>query len=114
VASSQIGAFSSAFKPADAGMRKPDLSFFKDVDEIKAEASSVTFVNDNIENVLAARSLGIRGIIFDDAKRIRQVSRYVDGDPMIRGLALLEERDEILQYMAPDGIAMVSTYRPLP
>jgi FMN phosphatase YigB (HAD superfamily) len=85
--------FERVFTSADAGMRKPDLSFFKFVlDEIKAEPSSVTFVDDNIENVLSARSLGIHGIIFDDAKRVRQALRYAVGDPMSRGSAFLEER----------------------
>ena len=85
--------FERVFTSADAGMRKPDLSFYKFVlDEIKAEPSSVTFVDDNIENVLAARSLGIHGIIFDDAKRVRQALRHVVSDPVSRGLGFLEER----------------------
>jgi FMN phosphatase YigB (HAD superfamily) len=85
--------FERIFTSADAGMRKPDLSFYKFVlDEIKAEPSSVTFVDDNIENVLAARSLGIHGIVFDDAKRVRQALRYAVGDPVSRGLGFLDER----------------------
>jgi FMN phosphatase YigB (HAD superfamily) len=85
--------FERVFTSAAAGMRKPDLSFFKYVlDEIKVEPSSVTFVDDNIENILAARSLGIHGILFDDAKRVRQALRYMVGNPVSRGLAFLEER----------------------
>ena len=85
--------FERIFTSADAGMRKPDLSFYKFVlDEIKAEPSSVTFVDDNLENVLVARSLGIHGIVFDDAKRVRQALQYVVGDPVSRGLAFLDER----------------------
>ena len=85
--------FERVFTSADAGMRKPDLSFYKFVlDEIKAEPSSVTFIDDNIENVLAARSLGIHAIVFDDANRVRQTLRCVVGDPLSRGLAFLEER----------------------
>ncbi len=85
--------FERVFTSADAGMRKPELSFYKFVlDEIKAEPSSVTFIDDNIENVLAARSLGIHAIVFDDAKRVRQTLRYVVGDPVSRGLAFLKER----------------------
>jgi hypothetical protein len=59
------------------------------LDEIKAEPSSVTFDDDNIENVLSARSLG-NGILFDDAKRVRQALRYAVGDPMRRGWAFLQ------------------------
>ncbi|KAH9959682.1 hypothetical protein BC827DRAFT_1156239 [Russula dissimulans] len=81
------------FTSADAGMRKPDLCFFKFVlEEIKAEPSSVVFVDDSIENVLPARSLGVNGIVFDDVKRVRQALRYFVSEPVSRGQAFLEER----------------------
>ncbi|KAH9025493.1 HAD-like domain-containing protein [Lactarius hengduanensis] len=78
---------------ADTRMRKPDLCFFEFVlDEIKAEPSSVVFVDDQLENVLAARSLGMNGIIFDDVQRVRQSLRFFTGDPVSRGLSFLEAR----------------------
>ncbi|KAH9959299.1 Haloacid dehalogenase-like hydrolase-domain-containing protein [Russula dissimulans] len=85
--------FERVFTSADAGMRKPDLCFFKFVlEEIKAEPSSVVFVDDSIENVLAARSLGMNGIVFDDVKRVRQALRYFVSEPVSRGQAFLEKR----------------------
>ncbi|KAH9054308.1 HAD-like domain-containing protein [Lactarius vividus] len=85
--------FERIFISAAAGMRKPELCFFKFVlDQIKAEPSSVVFVDDRSENVLAARSLGMNGIIFDDVQRVRQSLRIFTGDPVSRGLSFLEER----------------------
>ncbi|KAH9972460.1 hypothetical protein BGW80DRAFT_1252735 [Lactifluus volemus] len=85
--------FERVFTSADVGMRKPDLRFFKYVlDEIKAEPSSVVFVDDRSENVLAARSLGINGIIFDNANRVRQALRCLVCNPVSRGHAFLEVR----------------------
>jgi FMN phosphatase YigB (HAD superfamily) len=85
--------FERVFTSADAGMRKPDLCFYKYVlDEIKAEPSSVVFVDDRFENVLAARSLGINGIVFDDVERVRQTLRNLVSDPVSRGEAFLENR----------------------
>ena len=85
--------FERVFTSADAGMRKPDLCFYKYVlGEIKAEPSSVVFVDDRFENVLAARSLGINGIVFDDVDRVRQALRNLISDPVSRGLAFLEIR----------------------
>ena len=85
--------FERVFTSADAGMRKPDLCFYKFVlDEIKAEPSSVVFVDDRSENVLAARSLGINGIVFDDVERVRQALRNFVGDPVDRGMTFLENR----------------------
>ncbi|KAI9437689.1 HAD-like domain-containing protein [Lactarius indigo] len=87
------GVFERVFTSAAAGMRKPDLCFFKFVlDEIKAEPSSVVFIDDKPENVLAARSLGINGIVFDDVQRVRQSLRFFTGDPVSRGLSFLETR----------------------
>ncbi|KAI0301025.1 HAD-like domain-containing protein [Multifurca ochricompacta] len=87
------GIFDRVFTSAAAGMRKPDLCFFKFVlDEIKTEPSSVVFIDDRFENVLAARSLGINGILFDDIKRVRQALQYYVGDPVSRGLTFLESR----------------------
>jgi FMN phosphatase YigB (HAD superfamily) len=85
--------FERVFTSAEAGMRKPDLCFYKFVlDEIKAEPSSVVFVDDRFENVLAARSLGINGIVFDEVGRVRQALRNLVSDPVSRGVAFLENR----------------------
>lgn len=96
--------FERVFTSADAGMRKPDLCFYKFVlDEIKADPTSVVFVDDRFENVLAARSLGINGIIFDDVKRIRQALRYFVCEPESRGLAFLKERAGRLESVTSCG-----------
>jgi len=85
--------FERVFTSADAGMRKPDLCFYKFVlDEIKADPTSVVFVDDRFENVLAARSLGINGIVFDDVQRVRQALRYFVSEPESRGQAFLKDR----------------------
>ena len=85
--------FERVFTSADAGMRKPDLCFYKFVlDEIKAEPSSVVFVDDRPENILAARSLGIIGIVFDDVEHVRQALRNLVSDPVSRGVAFLESQ----------------------
>jgi len=76
-------------------MRKPDLCFYKYVlDEIKAEPSSVVFVEDRFENVLAARSLGI---VFDNVEWVRQALRNLVSDPISRGEAFLENRAGCLE-----------------
>jgi FMN phosphatase YigB (HAD superfamily) len=85
--------FERVFTSADAGMRKPDLCFYKFVlDEVNAEPSSVVFVDDRPENILAARSLGINGIVFDNVERVRQALRNLVGDPVSRGMAFLENQ----------------------
>ena len=98
------GIFERVFTSAAAGMRKPDLCFFEFVlGEIKAEPSSVVFVDDRIENVLAARSLGMNGIVFDNAQRVRQALRFFTGDPVSRGLSFLDARAGQLESETNSG-----------
>ena len=106
--------FERVFTSATAGMRKPDLRFFKYVlDEIKAEPSSVVFVDDKPQNILAACSLGMNGIVFDDVKRVRQALRYFVGDPVSRGLAFLEARSGQLESETSIGQQMAENFTQL-
>ncbi|KAF8265536.1 hypothetical protein EI94DRAFT_1804269 [Lactarius quietus] len=108
------GIFERVFTSADAGMRKPDLCFFDFVlDEIKAEPSSVVFVDDQPENVLAARSLGMNGIVFDDVQRVQQSIRFFTGDPVSRGLSFLEERAGRLESETNSGHTVVENFTQL-
>jgi FMN phosphatase YigB (HAD superfamily) len=106
--------FERVFTSADAGMRKPDLCFYKFVlDEIKAEPSSVVFVDDRPENVLAARSLGINGIVFDNVERVRQALRNLVCDPVSRGTAFLENRAGRLESETNQGNNVVENFTQL-
>ena len=60
--------FDGIFTSAAAGMRKPEADFYRHVlDEIHLSGDKVTFVDDKEENVRAAQSLGIRGLVFSDS-----------------------------------------------
>lgn len=52
-------------------MRKPDLAFFEHVvNEIGGDPREMIFVDDSVENICAARSLGIQGVLMDDTQGI--------------------------------------------
>lgn len=58
--------FHQVFTSGEAGMRKPDLGFYRQVlEKIDLAPEQVVFVDDKHENVLAANNLGIRGLVFD-------------------------------------------------
>ena len=112
--STEWGIFERVFTSAAAGMRKPDLCFFKYVlGEIKAEPCSVVLVDDKPENVLAARSLGMNGIIFDDVQRVRQSLRFFTGDPVNRGLSFLEARAGRLESETNTGQIVAENFAQL-
>lgn len=59
--------FDGVFTSASAGMRKPELGFYSHVlNCIGLAANQVIFIDDKNENVDAARTVGIRGLVFGE------------------------------------------------
>jgi HAD superfamily hydrolase (TIGR01549 family) len=65
--------FDRVFPSGHAGMRKPDVQFFKHVlREISGKPEEVIMVDDKLENIESARSLGIHGVQFTDPAKARE------------------------------------------
>ncbi|KAI1770584.1 HAD-like protein [Hypoxylon cercidicola] len=59
--------FNSIFISGEVGMRKPDLCFFRHViQQIGVDPSHIVMIDDTVENICAARSLGMYGLLADD------------------------------------------------
>ena len=72
------------------GERKPNLGFFRHVlDSTHTVPESAIFVDDKLENVLSAQSLGLYGIVFYDTAQVAQTLRNLIGDPVKREQAFL-------------------------
>ncbi|KAI0690294.1 phosphatase yihX [Cerioporus squamosus] len=73
--------FDKVFASAILGERKPDLATYeKVIAETGIDPSTAVFVDDRIENVEAARSLGIHGIVFDKQEGVFAALRKAFGD----------------------------------
>ncbi|KAI0047754.1 HAD-like protein [Auriscalpium vulgare] len=108
------GIFQRVFTSAAAGMRKPNLGFYKYVlEEIKADPATVVFVDDKPENVLSARSLGIHGVVFDDPTKVRQALRYLVCDPVTRGRDFLAAHAGELESKTDTGIEVGENFAQL-
>jgi FMN phosphatase YigB (HAD superfamily) len=60
--------FNRVFPSAGAGMRKPEIRFYRHVlEQIGLEGNQVVFIDDKEENVRAARAVGIRSFVFGDS-----------------------------------------------
>lgn len=78
--------FDRLFISGDAGMRKPNLNFYHHVlKETQTAPQDAIFVDDKFDNVFTARSIGIRGVIFDDNANVVRTLRNLLGDPVHRG-----------------------------
>ncbi|KAF5386224.1 hypothetical protein D9615_002237 [Tricholomella constricta] len=83
--------FDEVFTSGAAGERKPNLGFFKQVlSATGVDPHNTIFVDDRLENVLSARSLGLYGIIFENPDIVGRALRNLIGDPVARGREFLK------------------------
>ncbi|KAI1394185.1 HAD-like protein [Hypoxylon trugodes] len=84
--------FDSIFASGVEGMRKPDLCFFRHViKHTGVDASQTVMIDDTVENICAARSLGMYGILVDDeASKTGTTLLNLLQDPLPRAQAFLE------------------------
>ncbi|EXJ67185.1 uncharacterized protein A1O5_09832 [Cladophialophora psammophila CBS 110553] len=96
--------FDGFFISAQVGMCKPELGFFRHVlNKINVKPKDVVFVDDNAENILAARSLGIRCLRYKDASGLRQFIHHVFDDGVDRGREWLHKNAKTMWCVTPEG-----------
>jgi FMN phosphatase YigB (HAD superfamily) len=75
-----------------AGVRKPDgASYMKFLETHKLDGESCIFVDDRVENVVAAAALGFKGVTFKDPKEVERTLYNLLGDPVKRGVEYMEK-----------------------
>ena len=52
--------------------------------DIEAEPQSTIFVDDTLENVIVAESLGLHGIVFDNTANVSRILKNKLGNPLER------------------------------
>ena len=78
--------FDDYYISCNVGERKPSLRFFTHVIETASiDPLKTAFLDDKLDNVLAARSFGIHGIVFDEAGPALRRLRNAFDDPCKRG-----------------------------
>lgn len=87
-----LALFGRVFTSAGAGMRKPDLAFYRFLlDETKLESRSTLYIDDKLENVISARSFGLTASIFRGADALLVKLQEVISRPVPEALAYLKE-----------------------
>lgn len=106
--------FDRIFTSGHAGMRKPDLGFYRYVlEEIQTSAQSAVFVDDKFENVFSARSLGMTGIVFDTTNNVIRSLRNLCGDPVERAKQYLMSNAKQMHSVAENGMVIRDNYAQL-
>jgi len=106
--------FDKVYTSTQAKDRKPNLGFYRQVlDDIAVDPRSVLFVDDKTENVFSARSFGMRGIIFDDQKRVIQAIRNAVQDPVDRARSYLQTNAKLLHSVTSTGVPLKENFAQL-
>ncbi|KAG2138331.1 Haloacid dehalogenase-like hydrolase-domain-containing protein [Suillus clintonianus] len=106
--------FDDIFTSAGVGDRKPNLGFYKVVlARTGADPSRTIFVDDKIDNVLSARSLGMHGIIFDDHRKVVRALYNLLGDPVERGRQYLTLNAKKHLSVTENGIVLRENFAQL-
>lgn len=108
------GLFDNVFTSAAIKCRKPELQSYRLVlDCINSDASSCVFVDDKLENVMAAHSLGMKGILFKTSEATVASIYNLVGDPVQRGLNFLQKRSRNLFSETEGGITLRDNFSQL-
>ncbi|KAJ0379553.1 hypothetical protein COL26b_002061 [Colletotrichum chrysophilum] len=81
------------FASGNEGMRKPELGFWRHVlNQIGVRPEQAIMIDDTVENICAARSLGIHGLLVDSKhpNKARNVLHNLLGDPEARAQAFMK------------------------
>ncbi|KAH7926721.1 HAD-like protein [Leucogyrophana mollusca] len=106
--------FDEVFTSAAAGERKPNLGFYRLVlSKTGVDPRRAIFVDDKLENVLSARSLGLHGIVFDDPLKVIRALRNLLGDPVQRGQGYLRSNAKKLESVTDNGIVLRENFAQL-
>ena len=106
--------FNQVFTSGHSGMRKPDLSFYRHVlEEIKLAPEEVVFIDDRTENVLAAKSLGINGIVFEDNSTVSRTLTGIFDGPIAKGYHYLHRNAKHFDSITDSGVVVPDNYAQL-
>ncbi|KAJ5745274.1 Haloacid dehalogenase-like hydrolase-domain-containing protein [Penicillium odoratum] len=108
------GVFDHIFASGEVGMRKPDLCFYKHVlQTIDVRPEEVIFVDDKLENVISAKSLGIRAIQFKDVRSLTRTLGNLLGNPILRGNNFLSRNAKNMDSTTDTGVRIKDNFAQL-
>lgn len=106
--------FNRVFTSGHAGMRKPDLRFYRHIlEETKLNPEETVFIDDKPKNVLAAKSLGINSIVFDDNITVIRILRAVIYGSIERGHQFLKRNAETFDSITDNGVIIPENFAQL-
>lgn len=103
--------FERVFTSAAVHERKPNLGYFRHVLESTGiDPSRTAFVDDKLENVLSAQSLGFKGIVFTSFDDFVCELRTLVRDPIADGEKYLRDHAKQMKSVTESGIVLEENF----
>ncbi|KAJ5710996.1 hypothetical protein N7488_005152, partial [Penicillium malachiteum] len=112
----RLSVFDHIYMSGEAGMRKPDVLFYNLVIHdlgLSGEEAHILFVDDRLENILAAQSVGMRALKFLNEEQIRRELLNVLGDPVARGQKFLQKQAKKMYSLTSKGDVIFDNFAQL-
>lgn len=104
--------FDRIFTSAAAGTRKPEMDFYSYVlNQISLKGNQVVFIDDEEENVRAARELGIRGFVFQGSTI--QILHEIFNSPIGKGWRYLFQHASHCDSITSSGVIFADNFAKL-
>lgn len=106
--------FNQIFTSGHTDMRKPDVDFYRHVlQKIELCPEETIFIDDKVENVLAARSLGIDSIVFDNNAAVVHALRKTLYDPVGMAFQYLYRHAQHFDSITDSGVDVPDNFAQL-
>lgn len=106
--------FDEVFVSGNVGMRKPELRFYKHIlNSTGMLPEELIYVDDDTDNILAAISMGIEGILTPTAPIGRTIVNLVDVDAVSRGMQFLRDNAKNFPSLTHSGVAIQENFAQL-
>ena len=103
--------FAQVFTSGHAGMRKPDSEFYNHVlREIKQSPEETLFIDDKLENVQAAKSLGIESLVFNNSVNIIHALKTMLNDQVERAVQYLNRHAPHFDSITDTGVDVQDSF----
>jgi FMN phosphatase YigB (HAD superfamily) len=106
--------FDRVFASGLAGMRKPEAAFYRHVlNAVDLSPRDIMFIDDKVENVLAAQNLGMRAVVFSESKVVVDILARIESDPCERGFRCLLSHREDCRTFTETGVTIEDNFAKL-
>ena len=103
--------FEHVFTSAAARERKPNLGYFRHVLESTGiDPRRTAFVDDKLENVVSARSFGLKGIVFTSFDEVARELRTLVRNPIIDGEKYLRDHAKEMKSVTSTGVVLEENF----